>query len=287
MTAISKTEAPINTDIEFNAIKEAVLDTPRGRWFLEEYARRNRNADTEQLLAAITSLGDSVNTADPASTHLDVLRRELQEMSASIQKTRCEISAIKPQNDDDNRIMAATEELDAIVTATERATSDILSATERLQDIGEKLRNSGVDADICDEIDTHATGIFMACSFQDITGQRTTKVVNVLRYLEQRVNAMIQIWGVVEETASGHVPDIKDGDTRPDAHLLNGPQKDGEGVSQDEIDALLNGEAPPAQAEKKSPPKETSAPTALAAVMEDEISGGEAIDQDEIDALFD
>ncbi len=285
MTAISKKAAPVNTDIEFNAIKEAVLDTPRGRWFLEEYARRNRNADTNQLLEAITSLGDAVGTVDPANAHLDVLRRELQEMSASIQQTRFEISAIKPQNDDDNRIMAATEELDAIVTATERATSDILSATERLQDIGEKLRESGVDADLCDEIDTHATGIFMACSFQDITGQRTTKVVNVLRYLEQRVNAMIQIWGVVEEATAAQVPDIKDDDARPDAHLLNGPQMDGEGVSQDDIDAMMNGEAAPERTEKVSAPKAVSAPVAI--VEEEDTSAGEAIDQDDIDALFD
>ncbi|MBV1934743.1 MAG: protein phosphatase CheZ [Parvibaculaceae bacterium] len=286
MTAISKKAAPVNTDVEFNAIKEAVLDTPRGRWFLEEYARRNRNADTNQLLEAITSLGDSVGTADPANAHLDVLRRELQEMSASIQQTRFEISAIKPQNDDDNRIMAATEELDAIVTATERATSDILSATERLQDIGEKLRESGVDADLCDEIDTHATGIFMACSFQDITGQRTTKVVNVLRYLEQRVNAMIQIWGVVEEATAAHAPDINENDTRPDAHLLNGPQMDGEGVSQDDIDAMLNGEAvqerPKAEAGPKPAIKIASAPA-----EEEAAPAGEPIDQDDIDALFD
>ncbi|MBV1886955.1 MAG: protein phosphatase CheZ [Parvibaculaceae bacterium] len=287
MTAISKKAVPINTDVEFNAIKEAVLDTPRGRWFLEEYARRNRNADTNQLLKAITTLGDSVGATDPANAHLDVLRRELQEMSASIQQTRFEISAIKPQNDDDNRIMAATEELDAIVTATERATSDILSATERLQDIGEKLRESGVDADLCDEIDTHATGIFMACSFQDITGQRTTKVVNVLRYLEQRVNAMIQIWGVVEEaTAAASAPDINEHDTRPDAHLLNGPQMDGEGVSQDDIDAMLNGESVPERPKAERAPKPATE-TASAPAEEEAEPAGEPIDQDDIDALFD
>ena len=34
-----------------------------------------------------------------------------------------------------------------------------------------------------------------ACSFQDITGQRTTKVVSTLHYIEQRVNSMVGIWG--------------------------------------------------------------------------------------------
>ncbi|HBM87610.1 MAG TPA: hypothetical protein DD437_03595, partial [Rhodobiaceae bacterium] len=117
-------------------------------------------------------------------------------MSASIQQTRSEIAAIKPTDGGNNRIMSATGELDAIVTATERATSEILAAAERTQEIAEKLKEQGANEDLCDELEAHATAIFMACSFQDITGQRTTKVVQVLHYLEHRVNSMISIWGV-------------------------------------------------------------------------------------------
>ena len=82
-----------------------------------------------------------------------------------------------------------------------------------------------------------------ACSFQDITGQRTTKVVNVLRYIEQRVNSMVQIWSgdAVDPAATQPL------DTRPDAHLLNGPAVAGAGVSQDDIDALFGGFDAPAE----------------------------------------
>ena len=44
--------APLS-DADYEAIEGAVLETARGRWFLAEYARRNRNADTTMLLKAL------------------------------------------------------------------------------------------------------------------------------------------------------------------------------------------------------------------------------------------
>jgi hypothetical protein len=44
------------TDSDYEAILSAIMETARGRWFLAEYARRNRHADTEMLLTAIGKL---------------------------------------------------------------------------------------------------------------------------------------------------------------------------------------------------------------------------------------
>ena len=133
--------------------------------------------------------------------------------------------------------MAATGELDAIVTATERATSEILNAAERLGELAPRLRQAG-QAEIAELIDAQVTEILMACSFQDITGQRTTKVVNTLRYIEQRVKTMVEIWGVAETGTASHSHRRPD-DMREDAHLLNGPALSG-GMVQDDVDALLD-----------------------------------------------
>jgi len=233
MTANSFEETPET----FAEILSAVEQTPRGRWFLKELLKRNRIADTEQVLLELQKL-KSAFSAPTTDGHLDILRAELEEMASSIRETRLDIAAIKPDDNANNRIMAATEELDAIVTATERATTDILASAERLQELAEKICKVEGQAEIGEEIETIATNIFTLCSFQDITGQRTTKVVNTMRYLEQRVNAMIEIWGTAEQKKQ------RDnlGDVRPDAHLLNGPSKDGEGVSQDQIDQMLDAE---------------------------------------------
>ena len=45
---------------DFEAIESAVMETERGRWFLKEFARRNRTADTEILLDAIARLEHAV-----------------------------------------------------------------------------------------------------------------------------------------------------------------------------------------------------------------------------------
>ncbi len=220
------------TEEKYAVLEKAVRQTEQGRTFLAEHARRQRVVSSDEVLRAIKGIRETMS-GNRSSTHVKFLRHELQEMSSSIARARNEIAAIKPADDGDNRIMAATEELDAIVTATERATNDILGAAENLQEIAGKLRTSGTDTDVCDTLENHATNIFMACSFQDITGQRTTKVVNVLRYLEQRVTAMIKLWNVVDaddtnENIENH---------RPDAHLLQGPQDSG--ITQDEVNRMI------------------------------------------------
>ena len=49
------------TDSDYNAIEAAIMESSRGRWFLAEYARRNRHADTQQLLSAINNIKETID----------------------------------------------------------------------------------------------------------------------------------------------------------------------------------------------------------------------------------
>ena len=182
----------------FEMIEAAVAETSRGRWFLAEYARRNRNADTEMLLGAIGKLENAV-AGERAPEGFGRLRGDLMEMANAIARTKAEMAAISAPNQDQSRLGVASEALDAIVRATERATSDILGAAEEVQEAAWTLRESGADGAVCDELDRRATQIYTACSFQDLTAQRTGRIVHTLRYLEERLIAMIAIWGEEEE----------------------------------------------------------------------------------------
>jgi chemotaxis regulatin CheY-phosphate phosphatase CheZ len=284
--------APAEQDVAFyQALEDAVMQTPRGRWFMSEFARRNRIEETQTLLSAMEKLTVSFNESK-AATSLDIMRRELQEMSSSIVQTRREIASIKPTESGHNKIVSATEELDHIVRSTEQATADILTASERLQAIGGELQTAGADAKLCGEIDELATTIMLSCSFQDLTGQRTSKVVQALRYIEQRVNSMIQIWGVNEADARHAVGDTSD--KRRDAHLLNGPAKDGEGVCQDDIDKLMSGEVEASEIQPAKPAptpvfaaKGEAKPTPVPEPEMDTAGNGGPASQADIDALFD
>ena len=52
---------------DFDTIEAAVMETQRGRWFLAEYARRNRAADTLTILAAMARLEGVVADTRAAS----------------------------------------------------------------------------------------------------------------------------------------------------------------------------------------------------------------------------
>ena len=222
----------------FDALEKAVRETPRGQAFLDEFSHRIRSGDTDRILNAIGSLKESIGET-VATSSLDVLRKELEMMASSIAQTRKEIASIKPEGPGNNRIVKATEELDFVLKSTERATAEILTCAERVQVIAGELKAKGIDDPLCDELDMHGTNLMMACSFQDLTGQRMSKVVNTLRYLETRVNAMIEIWGITHADAETIIAERLNAD--PDANLLNGPAREGEGVVQDDIDRLLNG----------------------------------------------
>ncbi|WP_162916622.1 protein phosphatase CheZ [Cohaesibacter haloalkalitolerans] len=273
---------------DYLAIEAAVMETARGRWFLAEYARRNRNADTDTLLSAIDKLEKSITRERAPSSLMHQVRMDLADMAHAIERTKKEIAQIKHEdNEGAERFERATIELDAIVSQTESATSEILGAAEKIQEFAWTLREMGADSDKCDELDMEATNIYMACSFQDLTGQRIRKIVDAMRYIESRINSMIEIWGFESDGMEVDQHDHKRHDQRPDAHLLNGPALAGEGVGQDDVDMLFDN----ADLHEEADQDDVDALFANAgSATEDEDDSCDLsaeMTQDEADALFD
>ena len=81
--------------------------------------------------------------------------------------------------------------------------------------------------------------IFEACNFQDLTGQRITKVVGTLKFIETHILRMMEIWGGLEAFKGIEAETIAQ--RKGDARLLNGPRIAGESghASQDDIDAMF------------------------------------------------
>lgn len=223
------------SEADYEAIESAVVETARGRWFLAEYARRNRHADTATLLTALNRI-ESVIRGEQAAQSADRFRFDLVEMAKAISRTKAEIGAIKPDSAHSGKFGEASEELDSIVLSTESATSDILAAAEQIQEVAWTLRDQGFDGVICDLLDARATDIYTACSFQDLTGQRTKKVIGVLRYLEGRINAMIDIWGLDDQMTAEAA---EAADAHKDEGLLNGPARPGHGLDQSDVDVVM------------------------------------------------
>lgn len=157
---------------------------------------------------------------------------ELGAMAREIASMKADLSSLNLAGMRTAQIPAAGRELDAIVEATEEATNTIMSSAEAIM----AADPDEIDAFQC-LVGEKVIDIFQACSFQDITGQRIAKVVATLNALDRRISSLVDRLKLMDvgEAEVEETPEEK----RARELLLHGPQLNGQGVSQDEIDALF------------------------------------------------
>jgi chemotaxis protein CheZ len=165
------------------------------------------------------------------------LYRELEDLARFIQSAKREIAALRPHDIQDEHIPMATDELDAVVAATAHATGEILDRAEALEKLAPTL-----PPDAAAQITDAVTRIFEASNFQDITGQRITKVVKTLKYIESKIDSLVATFGTRELDVPPPPPAVTpDAAPDDDSKLLHGPQLPAAANSQAEIDAILAG----------------------------------------------
>ena len=170
------------------------------------------------------------------NAEIALLEAEVNALSDTIFRTLLEVTMLRHPMMDDDRVLAAVDELDAIVAATEVATDDILTVTEALDDLGARLAAGAIDAAAAAAgITTATTAIYQAANFQDVTGQRIAKVVGLLRDVDDRVRAILEHLGGNVDVAHLPPPPRAEGD----AALLGGPQSEAEALVQGDIDRMF------------------------------------------------
>ncbi len=200
--------------------------------FLEENREKTNEVtltDVMDLAEVMTgSVGDLIEQAQPAVT------RELAEIGAEIAQMKAEISNLRVADMRENHIPEAGRELDAIVSSTEEATHTIMEAAEAIMAADPEDSEAYADT-----VNMQVMEIFQACAFQDITGQRISKVVSTLNTIDERVSSFVERLRLEHESHSDQKAEETEEERRKRELILHGPQHEGEGVSQDEIDALL------------------------------------------------
>lgn len=187
------------------------------------------NYSRDQVMDVITSVMGKVN--DNQVQPLHQIHDELSQLSKVIDDLHADIMATRTHDVSEKHLPTATDELDAVVGATEEASAQIMDSCETIQELIDPVNH-----DIKDKIYQETTKIFEACSFQDITGQRITKVVSTLKEVELAVDKLLGLFGDVDKK---DLPPAEEDTRSEDEKLKNGPQLAGQGVSQDEIDKLL------------------------------------------------
>ncbi len=201
-----------------------------------------------EKLDAIVGRFDKIDGArDDARQELDArvngdkhVQLEIVHLVREIGRAKAELASLRHPGADSDRIDRTTNELDAIVEATETATNTILEAAEEMGGHIEQMR-SDPDLDenhavLLDLLDSRLIRIMEACNFQDITGQRINKIIKTMQFIEERVRAMIDIWGV---EAFSHI-EVPQEELDEEQALMDGPQLGSPGISQADIDAMFD-----------------------------------------------
>jgi chemotaxis regulatin CheY-phosphate phosphatase CheZ len=125
-------------------------------------------------------------------------------------------------------------ELLAVTAGTEQATQKILAAAEAIDQLANNLSaalNGKIEQESAQDIQDLVVRIFEACNFQDLIGQRVSKVMTTLKFVEDHIISVLD--------------EIKNMSTRPSgeaAQYLHGPRlaDDGGHASQTDIDAIFD-----------------------------------------------
>src|SRR6476661_3861762 len=159
--------AALPSEEDYAAIAEAFMETSRGRWFLTEYAKRNRNTDTRMVLDAVARIEQSL-----AAQREETLEREAslqREEGLSAQQAAEAVAAAAAAQERLTEALAAirssveaaeesaVEALDSL--ALEQRLAPVRKGARVLREIAWRLREIGNDGRICDLIDSQVSVI--------------------------------------------------------------------------------------------------------------------------------
>jgi chemotaxis protein CheZ len=228
---------PMHREImtELRAIRDQMANPNRG-----SSAAQSAAESTSHEIAAAQAL---LETYRAQITQCEKLKVELDLIHDAINRTKREIAVLHGKSFNGDEMSKVTGELGAVVGGTEEATQQILEAAEAIDQAASaltKVNSPDQQKLLSEEISERVVSIFEACNFQDLTGQRIGKVMTTMKFIENHITVMMDIWGGVDAIRA-HAPPIID-DREGDAKLLNGPKAAGDvgHASQNDIDALFD-----------------------------------------------
>jgi hypothetical protein len=221
------------TEADYDAIREAFMETARGRWFLGEYAKRNRNADTRMVLDAVAKIEETL-----AAQRQPVVVDRLPEALAAIRRAVAEAET------------AAGATFDR--AALEASLGPITRGARIIKEISWRWREIGADGRICDLIDSQLAAIETACAQIPAIDPRVA-LTAVFELLRDRV----------EQTDTGAAPQAA-----ATAHPASAPDEPPAAEAAPAVAATAAAASEPQAAEIPQPTPEAGAMAASAATAE-------------------
>lgn len=196
---------------------------------------RNKMGDKVEVSEITSIVGEVMGTLEGDFDLREIhFQDELRDLLSFIEQAKSDLSGIQPKHLSENKIPEASNQLDQVVATTEEAASKIMDSADEISALAETM-----EGEVAERLMAISMNIFEASSFQDITGQRVTKVVNTLKYLEEKLVVLADAIGDTDSHLKAE-NESKDNLPGSDENLLQGPQCSGTANDQDAIDALFD-----------------------------------------------
>jgi chemotaxis protein CheZ len=225
MSAIAGPDVAIGTDC--NPLQQDILvELKRLHELMERRGDASRAFDATPVVA----------------NELRQLKEETETIHGAINCTKREIASLHASTFNQTGRTRVERELDAVAEGTERAIKQILDSAEAIEEAASTLAASvtrGHEQALAQDIQDQVLRIFEACNVQDLSGQRITKVLATLKFVEERIANMMEIWGGAEAFRGLAVEVLAERKHAPVA--LHGPKLGGDPghASQEDVDAIF------------------------------------------------
>ncbi len=172
---------PRDADEEYRAIELALLETPRGRWFLTEHGRRSRRVDSNALDDVVNRLQASLR--EPPAL-LSVLRSDVERLRGFVADQRNDLA----------RAAAAllSQGTHHPIDASAHHATNMLTAAEDLHALVWSLRDQIPNPEFCEAIARQASRIYAMSHAQAVESARATQFTAALDETYHRLSALLE-----------------------------------------------------------------------------------------------
>jgi chemotaxis protein CheZ len=223
------------------AVGEISVPAPQDETLLRHHELMTEITALRALLAPRPEIGRKPIDGDRGQViKAHELKSELDLIHEAIRRTKQEMGGLEGSAYLAPKMARVGLELDAVVAGTEKATQNILKEAEDIDQIANTLSflvKGEYAIGLAQDMHDHVVKIFEACNFQDLTGQRISKVVTTLKFIEDHIIRMQGIWSSLDSSSPAafstqaapgprdrapEAPAKNAGST--DAKFLNGPK---------------------------------------------------------------
>ena len=203
-----RSQAALADEESFEAIEQAVMETARGRWFLAEFAVRNRQAETVSLLKSLSRLERVIARSGPLDGSIE-MRTKLIGLSGDID------TLVAALTGDVSNTKDGPQKLNEFVLTSEKTCIEMAVVADAARDIAARLVESNSENDAIAELDYQLTELVRLSSEQMTSMRQFEALAEIQRHVKSRLTDIIHSYGplTLSETPLGPAAnDQVDGD---------------------------------------------------------------------------